>query len=631
MSHDQWFPADDDQLPPWEDELPPLSDDDYSPPSEEWQPEGDDGFVSGPSGPVRSSLPTKKTRPEPREGELDVVATLRRVLAGCHHKATDVLSEVVQQIRAAEQVLERLDDDDRKTYDALLELLLDTATNSHGVSLDFEDIPLRSLYDRGVREEIDRIAAVANAGIDVPADPSLEFFALREAVQRERAKWGALRYVKAIEQKAPVEDLVKKFSKVEPPTTRKASTRSRAARSVNEMAADHRLATSGQQKIRLSSGYRTMDIALTGSGDPLGFIGLGEGMVVAGPTGTGKSSWTYGVVPSATQDLINWGKPYGKVMFFHTEEESIDKAKAMMVLPGQSLNHLADNLVVTAIGTSRKLMLMAIYDVVLDASIKSRETGLPITEFLPYLVVLDYIQSLSEHGESETVATATTAELGLRGIQAWNPDEMAKFGGISYREYTGSPWPEGMENHRVAVIYMAQLVKQDDKSLLFRPGARDVNYGDFALEDTDPNPAWRDPSGGGWSWEVQENDLRLFKQNAIRGSGIILQNATTILILHRSRAYNNPALPDVGPDGRRHLSDTRSRFLLDKVRTGSQLKFVPMAFDLDPDGFRARYIDAAAEEAMRQGRFQADSAFQRSGDPILPRRPAASPLAKIRY
>lgn len=614
----------------WE-EIPPPYDESYEP------EDGSDAAFGDHSETRNHKAASKPGKFRPRAvsaasaAKVDVVGTLRRVLAGCHQKTTSELSEVVNQISAAEQVLEFLEDEQKATYASILELLLDTATNSRGVAVDFSDIPLRALYDQAVREELDKVLRIAVDGENVPADPSKEFFALREAVQRERARNGAMRYAKAIDNQVSVEDLVKEFAKVEPPTTRKASTRARAARSVSQMAAEHHMATAGTQKIRLSSGYRTMDLALTGKGDPLGFIGLGEGMVVAGPTGTGKSSWTYGVVPSMAQDLINWGKKFAKVMFLHTEEESIDKANAMDILPGQPLSHLADNMIIVAVGTSRKLMAMAIYDVVLDATISARETGLPVTEFLPYAIVLDYIQSLSEQGESEVVATATTSEFGLRGVQAWNPEEMAKFSGISYREYTGAPWPEGMENHRVAVIYMAQLVKQDDKSLLFRPGNRDSNYADFALEDTDQTPVWRDPTNSGWSWEVKEGDLRLFKQNAIRGSGIILQNATTIMILHRSRAYNNPKSSLPSPDGRPHLEDVRSRFLLDKVRTGSQLKFVPMTFDLDHKGFRARYIDAVAEEAMRQGRFQPDQTFQRSGDPILPRRPAASTLATVRY
>ena len=64
---------------------------------------------------------------------------------------------------------------------------------------------------------------------------------------------------------------------------------------------------------------------------------------------------------------------------------------------------------------------------------------------------------------------------------------------------------------------------------------------------------------------------------------------------------------------------------------GSKLKFIPMTFDLDPEGVRARYIDSAAEEAMRQGLFEADAVFARSGDPILPVRPTVSPLSKVRY
>lgn len=619
---DSWFPFDDDSLPSWESPSSPDSEHNNDmPPLEEWP------------------LPTDDAEPEHhapvsrrQSRHVDVLGTLRRTLAACQNRSAEELSEVVRQISAATPVLERLDDDTRKVYASLLEMLLDTAVSTKGTSIDLDNVPLRAVYDADVRSELSRIAAMSRSLDTTGIDPSLEFMALRESVQRDRARKGAVSYARAIEEQRNVEDLVKAFQRVEPPTTRKAATRSRAARTVAQLHSEHTLAMAGTaQRMRLSSGYRTLDIAFSKSDEALGFIAPGEGVVVAGPTGTGKSSWTYGVVPSLTQDLANWGKPFGKVLFFHTEEESVDKARSMFVLPHQKLGHLSENMIVVNVGTSRKLMAMAIYDTVLDASIRSKETGLPVTEFLPYVLVLDYIQSISEQGESEVVATATTAEFLLRGVQAWNPEEMAKFSGISYREYTGSPWPEGMEHHRVAGIYMAQLVKQDDKSLLFRPNSRECQYSDFALEDPSEKPAWRDPSGSGWAWEVREGDLRLFKQNAIRGSGIILQNATAILVLHRSQAYNNPKLPGVGPDGRPHLTDTRARLLLDKTRTGSALKFVPMTFDLDPDGFRARYIDSAAEEAMRRGLFAPTSDFVESGDPILPSRPSISPLAKVRY
>jgi hypothetical protein len=620
MDHDDsWFQSDDNSLPQWEDnpfdQDPTMAD-----------PHWEDANTSEPA---QTAAPLKVAPKD--SASTDVLGTLRITLAACHGRVADELADVIRQISAATHVLERLSDDQRIIYASILEMLLDASTNTKGTSIDLSKIPLAKLYDAPVQSELARIRALALSGTIDVQDPSLEFFALRESVQRDRARKGAVRYMKALEAQENVEALVERYQKVEPPTTRKAATRSRAAKSVTQMAAEHELANKGTTEMRLSSGYRTLDIAFSKPGETVGFIAPGEGVVVAGPTGTGKSSWTYGVVPSLTQDLINWGKPHAKVLFFHTEEESVDKAKSMAVLPGMPFAHLGDNMVVLNVGTSRKLIAMAVYDTVQDAALRAKETGLPITEFLPYVLVLDYIQSISEQGESEVVSTATTAEYLLRGIQAWNPEEMAKFSGVSYREYTGSPWPEGMEHHRVAGIYMAQLVKQDDKSLLFRPGNRDCQYADFALEDNSETPVWRDPTGAGWSWEVKEGDLRLFKQNAIRGSGIILQNATAIIVLHRSQAYNNPKLPDMGDDGRPHLTDTRARLLLDKTRTGSALKFVPMTFDLDERGFRARYIDSAAEEAMRRSIFTPTADFTKSGDPILPPRPVVSPLAKVRY
>ena len=273
-----------------------------------------------------------------------------------------------------------------------------------------------------------------------------------------------------------------------------------------------------------------------------------------------------------------------------------------------------------------------VYDLVIAAMDKAQTTARPIQDFLPRIGFLDYIQSVTERGETDVQANITTAELILRGFQAFNPEEMAKFSGVDFRTYAGTAWPEGIEDHRMAWVVFAQLKKPaDENAMFFKAGSRNVQLSDFTLEDTAATPGWTDSSGSGWAWEVSENDFRIFRQNQIMGSAKILQNATNIILLHRSRPYNNPARKEVGPDGRPHLEDVRARLVLDKTRNGSQMLFVPMAFDIQPDGFRAQYFDLLGEQAMELGHFAADESYRQSGDPLLPRRPRPSPLSGVRY
>ena len=98
------------------------------------------------------------------------------------------------------------------------------------------------------------------------------------------------------------------------------------------------------------------------------------------------------------------------------------------------------------------------------------------------------------------------------------------------------------------------------------------------------------------------------KKNDIRGHAAMANNSALILLLHRSRPWNNPAGP-IGPDGRQHLTDTRARILLDKVRHGANLQFAPLAFDLQPEGKKAQYFDPAAEKLVEAGRFTPDPDF----------------------
>lgn len=605
---------------------------DEYPEDSDWVPNGDptwDSLSSEPPAPAAVVNHLEVT-------ENDVLTTLRAVLASQDGATPESALELFTFVASgAAAALEILGSGWESTYRAVFECLRAECANRSGGQLDLSNLKLAALYDSDVRDELARIAA-ARMSLDTVtlSDPTASWSALGERIQRMRASRSALRYHSSLKSQRTVAELLEAYKRIEPPTNRKGAVRYGdllTARYVHQLAEQ---AMAGRAPVRLSSGFPMLDLANSGSGDVTGFIALGEGAVIAAGTGSGKSSFTYTLVPALTQDLVNYGFNHGRVLFLHTEEESEDKLKAMGFLPGQKFHHLADNLIIVKVGTSRARIVETIYDVVIEAHRLAGETGRPITDFLPYVLVLDYIQSIMEVGETPAVSGLMTAELILRGVQGWDPEEMAKFGGVSFREYAGFAWPDGMTQHRVATVTFAQLVKSTPGGLNYKPGVRDNVLSDFTLEDTRENPGWlqKDATGqiiGRWGWEVQEGDLRILGKNDIAGSAQISRNATTIIFLHRSRVQNNPAVKD--ERGELHLVDRRARLIIDKARNGVQLPFVPLDFDVDAIGYRARFYDRLAEAALADGRLEADACYSEPGDPILPVRSSLSPLAGWSY
>lgn len=555
----------------------------------------------------------------PRQGLGDRVRqVLRSVLSATHRMEPEAALQLITRVQASARVLGHLPEDVQDTYVGVLEVLTHEASVLETGRVNLEHLPVVSEYDMSVRQELE--AVFACVGVSTPEDPHAEWADLVEVVQRMHARKYASSFVELIDAKAPVVDLMEAHRKIEPPTTRKAVSRERAAKTAREVSDEARAVSAGRSQYRFSSGMPTLDRGYTGTDESLGFVAPGTFNIVMGPTGTGKTSFSYSVTPAFGLDLRNWGLSDAYQVFFHTEEESIDKIKGFRMDPGGKFHHLADNLVIDAVGTSRRRMAELLYDLVISADEKARTMRRPITDFLPYIVQLDYIQSIQETGEDPTTATAVTAEFLLRGVAAWNPEEMAKFSGVDFREYAGMAWPSGMEHHRVAVIAYAQLVKISDETLFYKEGKRGVQLSDFVVLNDRDDPYW----------DVREGDLRLFGKNQMRGSGVIAQNAHSIVILHRSVPYNNPSSKD--EQGRFRLADTRARILFDKSRAGSRIPYAPMRFDVQSTGFRAQYFDEIAERALAAGKLTGiDPSYTEEGDPLMPLRPVVSPLASCRY
>jgi len=547
-----------------------------------------------------------------------IKAGIRSTLSSVHQRDAEHAMHLVKRIESSTKVMSALPKDYRSTITTVMEVILHEASVLSVGTLDLTDLPVLSEYDDEVTEEIKAIHG--ECGVSTPRDPHAFWQDIVESVQRAHTRYAALDLAGGIDAKNSVKTLMEKFRKIEPPTSVKALSRVRAAKTAREVSETQRAVRSGKTQYRFSSGMPTLDLGYTGSDEEKGFISPGNFIVVMGPTGTGKSSFANSIVPAIQMDLKNWGLTDAMQVLFHTEEESIDKLKGFRMDIGQKYHDLADNLVVDACGTSRRRLAETLYDLVIRADELSRTAKRPITEYLPYVVQIDYIQSIQEPGDKDpATASAITAEFFLRGVCSWNPDEMFKFSGVDFREYAGMAWPKGMEHHRVAVVAYAQLVKVDDATLYYQKNRRGVQLSDYALLGDSDEPLW----------DVQEGDLRLFGKNQMRGSGIIAQNAHAIIILHRSVPYNNQAV--TGENGETHLADTRARILFDKSRSGSRLVYAPMRFDVQVNGNRAQYFDEIAEKALAAGKLKDIEPCQDPGDPMLPKRPHRDKLGEASY
>lgn len=612
---------------------------DDAPPADDWW----EAFEE-PAGPAQPAAapPTGHTRqtgngrrPGTRNVDVDladmIVREMRRTLAGTHMASAEDLHAVVSLMYTADAVFEEVDPITEKRLRGVLSLIAaEYTTLGDSTLFDLHDMPALAGYSDEIAAEVTAIRAVQTSG-DVPANPTATWLALREEVQATRSRRGLARLIDALDSKETPELKMKLFAELPPPTTRQTGREEhRSTRTARQILEDRRADLAGRPPVRYSSGFRTIDVAFTAGGEPLGLIAPGQQIVLAGPTGTGKSSISYSLIRAMAQDALNQGSQ-GRVILFHTEEENYDKARYIGLDRNARFSHLADSIIVEPVGSSRRRIVEVLYDEVVRADALSREMGMPITEFLPPVAFVDYIQAILEPGEDTNRGVIRTAELILRGIQAWNPEEMAKWAGLSFQEYTGQPWPKGQETHRVSVVTFAQLRKPEDH-LHYKAGDKHTPLSEFTkpadgMAGLD-NP-WFDEKGNPWAWEVREGDYRLIDKAMVEGTGKILQNATMVFMLHRSTPDQNPARPEPGTDGRMHLMDTRSRILFDKARNGIQMLFAPMTFDIGASS--AQYFDSLGERWVEHNRHKVDDVYRQAGDPILPRRSAQSPLAGCPY
>lgn len=570
-------------------------------------------------GPVDTGLSVPRTLTEVNQGKL--VDELCHVLASLDGMLSEDAAALLRQIRRSDPVLGVLPDKIRNDIVGVLNLLsFEADMVLDAGSFDLSSLPRERLYGSSVRGLVKRIRSISADGVAFEA-PHRHFAALEEEVQRARSARSVAKYLASVARRDDTENLLKLYGRFEPPTTSRQVENQTFARTAAEWEADEMASRAGRAQVRISSGYRSVDVAMTREGEALGAWAGGELHVIAAPTGNGKSAHSRRTLVAAAEDLVNgWGLPRAKVYHAITEEEPSIVAAAAELLRGQRFHHLAENVTIAKIGASRTRLIKGLYDLVIQAEDESRDTGLPIDELLPRVVIIDYIGGIVEDGEpADTVAIEKSANLAMRGIAAWDFEMMEQFSGVSFATYAGRPVPKGMEHHRCAVIAYAQTLSKVDGRLWFEPGSYATPVGDFTVEKPD----------GSLGWQPVKGDFRVPQRKDVRGSGVLLNHATSLIILHRSRPENNEVRRR--DDGLVHVDDDRARFILAKVRNASSMPFVPMRFDSQRDGPRGQFYDLVAEELIRRGKLSVASCHRAEGDPILPVRPARKPLAGVRY
>jgi hypothetical protein len=593
------------------DDEPPVDAYDEFPPFDEEPP-----LESSPAGQLRV--------PDVAVGATDtiptrVLATLRQVLASQHGRESSEVVSTVRRLSASSKVLDLLDESTISVFEGVFEVLLFEAASVDGVGVvNFDDMPNARNYRKSVRLELERLAELSR--IESLTNPFGEWDAMCEAVQADECLRGAQKLIGAIESKANAEEKMRLHRTLPAPTARRAVLNNEWSKPASAWVDEAEAYAANRSSLALSSGYPSLDSAVTVTGDPVGFIKPGEFWVIGAGTGHGKSAFIRRVVVSMLQDLTDgWGFPDARGILAFTEEEADDVARAAMVGRGQPFHHLAGNLILAKVGQSRERLIKALFDVVIEAYHKAKETGRPITEFLTYYYVLDYIQGIHEEGENpDGEAIAKTADLLMRGIAAWDVEMMSTISGVDFREYAGMDWPSGMENHRVAVIAMSQL-RKEGSDIYFRSGKSSPS--DFAVVD----------ANGQVCWQPRENDYAIPDRSDLRGSGVLLNHATGLIFLHRSQPTASQVKDPVTGKTIR-LSDTRARFIVPKARKSVSMPYIPMRFDTNPEGFRGQFYDDLAHvHGVEEGRLHVTEAYQRQGDPMLPVRPKRGAFSGKHY
>ncbi|MCP4792063.1 MAG: hypothetical protein GY882_01810 [Actinomycetia bacterium] len=567
-----------------------------------------------------------------------LVDTLCRVFAGLNGRkvATD-LAPTMKLIRKFEAST-LLSDDQMGAYNGLLDVFaFEVESDAGGLVLNVHDLPAATDSPDRVVRKLERIRQMSNDGQGAN-NPTGAWTAFLDLVQTDKMMDATARLQRAACDGAPTADVMDAYKALvaSPPPAQQAGRKANIRR-VSDFPALYNSGTMVSN--RIGCGLPELDTELSDLNrgpDGYGFIGLGEGVVIGGATGTGKTSASYAMVPGCAYDAKAQG--LGPVLLLHTEEESKDKAigASFVELVGNEMQRghhgeISEHVLIENIGSSRSKVAEIIFEHVVEGLEKVNGDGsdMSIRRYVPSVVFVDYAQALADSNENERQGQIRTAELMTRGVQACDPDEISKFSGVDWAVFSGGmAWPEALGDYRIAVVAFAQLNKFDAASATCKPGEKDFSrFAKEVVPGMETADSWVDPSGNTWAWEVKPGDMQMFSKQDITGANALNQNATSIIMLHRSRPYG-------GVDESGQIADTRARMIIDKARNGAGRGYAALEFKLNAERTRARYFCPNGEYVLARA-IAADpdkaattlnlDVYRREGDPVLPKRKTPSP------
>lgn len=578
-------------------------------------------------------------------GEAEVAARLASIVAALDGAGPELIQEFHSRTARAEQVWDAAGSL-AEGWRELCSLIADEARMLGGDRFRLDAFELAPVLTDAGR------AALHAAGQAQPCELVLPAWqGLIEQVQRAHAV-ACYQQLAADAPQMSKADLLAAYQALPAPTAigvDKGDGRDSKVRTPEQVITEHEQAG---DPLRLSSGIRVLDLLVTAPGHDPGFISPGQGIVLGGQTGAGKTSMAYTILAGLHRHLHLLGHHDNTTVLFFTEQEYADRLRNSGFWDDGPYADHQKGLRLVDVSNSRREIVKGLYDIIAEAEDKAADTGRPITEFAPRVVHLDYLQAIIESGEDESTATKRTAELMHRGVQKLDPRALAQFGEVSYEEHTGRPrWPRGLADHRVAGIYYVQYRKQQGDALLYEEGKAGSDLTNFTLPADGAQDAWESPDGRRWLWEVLPGDMRFLHFSEIRGHGEITQSADVVITLHRSRPYGNPSFRTRSGDY--HLKDTRARLIMQKARHGQRKEVAPVAFDVTPDGSHARYYDEQTDRLLEnlglliadpsappdkraeaeelRARIDGLGTWSRRGDHVFPRPRARRPFVGVSY
>jgi hypothetical protein len=225
----------------------------------------------------------------------------------------------------------------------------------------------------------------------------------------------------------------------------------------------------------------------------------------------------------------------GVVLFAHTEETTGDKVRAMGLNRTGRNTAVAGNVRIGYVATSPAAVAVLLYKAISTAV--RQGTGLPaalVVDIANHLL-WDNIGRDTDEQDKATVAL-------LDAIAVLDLDTIARLTGVSYEQWANEPVPDLSGNGVAVIAYVLNPLT---------PGDRVPHQ--------------------------------------------FLTGAASVLLLRRDRAAGNPVIEFIDDAGnsRRGLTDTRAWIKVVKAVSGTTNIELEMVFDLDEDGYRPRWHDAA--------------------------------------